>query len=303
MRLRLLALLLLLAAPIALAPGAGAYRAEGRAWPGGLIPYYNAAADQAWAVGQAVNVWNTSGARVRFVAVPRESARLVIRSTERTSCTRAHATLGHVARATVWIWARDMTSPTCDPYWAAGALAHELGHVLGLGHEGRGCATMNPSGNRRGPAACTPVEPWQWRCRLLERDDVTGAVALYGGAVREPRRRPGCDLYGPLAPPSDVAATLDGDLLRVTLRRPPALARPVFLAARSGPESYAALWSNSGCPAPFEPRAPRYRWNVSGGAVAELGLRVPAGARCLSVWAVDGLGRPSARPASVSLGR
>ena len=26
-----------------------------------------------------------------------------------------------------------------------------------------------------------PLEPWRWRCRILERDDVRGAVRIYGG--------------------------------------------------------------------------------------------------------------------------
>ena len=82
MRWRLLAMLVFVLAPAAFVPGAAGYRVEGEAWPGGIVSYYNAAPDQAWAVAQAVRAWNTSGARVQFVSVPRQSAKLVIRSTE-----------------------------------------------------------------------------------------------------------------------------------------------------------------------------------------------------------------------------
>lgn len=298
---RLLALLALLAASLTLSPGASAYRAEGRAWPSGVVPYYNAAADQAWSVAQAVNVWNTSGARIRFVAVPLERAKLVIRSTGRTTCAKAHATVGHVARATVWIWRSGAAASDCDPYWTTSALTHELGHVLGLGHEERGCAAMNPSGSRLGPSSCTRAEPWQWRCRLLEHDDVAGAVALYGGTLRAPRRDAACNLYRPLAAPDDVAAKLDGDVLRVSLRRPASPLVPAFLAPRSNSESYVVAWGGESCSSTFEPTSPRYRWTVGIGEVDEIARRVPSGARCLSIWAVDGLGRPSASPVSITL--
>ena len=63
---------------VAFAVPGSAFRKLGDPWPAGVVPYYNAAYDQAWAVNQAVNAWNTSGARVRFVPVSRGSAKLVI---------------------------------------------------------------------------------------------------------------------------------------------------------------------------------------------------------------------------------
>ncbi len=220
-------------------------------------------------------------------------------------CDAAHATVGHVRRPTIWIWERGPETARCDRCWAAGALAHELGHVLGLGHEDRGCAAMNSSGNRRGPSACEPVERWQWRCRLLEHDDVTGAVAVYGGGVRPPRRDPACDLYRPIAPPRVVSATIDRELglLRVSIRRPSSARIPAFLATQQALESYLPVVGEGVCPAPLEPRSPRYRWRVRAGAVDELVRRVSpdAGPQCLSIWAVDALGRPSARPASIRI--
>src|SRR5258706_8853945 len=83
----------------AASPGT-AYRFHAVAWPGGVVPYFNAAPDQAWAVTQAVQAWNTSGAHVRFVAVPRADAKMVIEEdTHKVYCAEAHASLGDVPNA------------------------------------------------------------------------------------------------------------------------------------------------------------------------------------------------------------
>ena len=305
MRWRLLATLVFVLAPATFVPGAAGYRVEGHAWPGGIVSYYNAAPDQAWAVAQAVKAWNTSGAGVRFVAVPPNRAKLVIRSTGSRSCAQAHATLGYGTSATVRIWRAGPATLTCNAQWAAGALAHELGHVLGLGHEDRGCAAMNPSGNHLGPSRCERADHWEWRCRLLEHDDIKGAVAVYGGVVREPRADPNCDLYRPMGPAGYVSSTIDRDrgVLRLSLRRPAAPHIPAFLGSRPEAESLVTIWADGPCPAAFDAGASRYRWPAARGEVAEIVQRVPprTGRQCLSIWALDGLGRPSARPVSITI--
>ena len=58
--------------------------------------------------------------------------------------------------------------------------AHELGHVLGLGHESRRCSVMAPvvkvaRASECGIAACKVI----WRC-LVRPDDARGLQALYG---------------------------------------------------------------------------------------------------------------------------
>ena len=55
-------------------------------------------------------------------------------------------------------------------------IAHELGHIMGLNHETRRCATMNPSVAER----CGKTPP----CTILQADDVRGAIARYGGRAR-----------------------------------------------------------------------------------------------------------------------
>jgi hypothetical protein len=45
--------------------------------------------------------------------------------------------------------------------------------VLGLGHTAVRCAAMSAGWS------CPDAPAGEWRCRLLERDDVEGAVHLY----------------------------------------------------------------------------------------------------------------------------
>lgn len=278
------------AAGVLAAPGS-AYRIEGRPWPNGAIPYYSFASGHAWSLKQAVDAWNGSGARVRFVAVPASKARLFVREAPRGSCTHASATVGHTPGATVVIWPAARESALCNRFTAARALTHELGHVLGLDHESRTCALMNPSGSHQATTQCGASEPWEWRCRLVERDDVGGAVALYGGTVRPTRFPAFCALYAPIAAPR-VTARAEGDAVRLELRRPASPAIPAFLAPR-GEEAF-AVTEGKACATSLDFAAARvYRWN---GAPAE--IRRPAAA-CYSIWALDRLGRPSARPATV----
>ena len=61
-----------------------------------------------------------------------------------------------------------------------GTPAHEMGHVLGLEHVLHICALMTPSTY----VSCKPEWPsnlWQWRCRVLQKDDLAGAARRYGG--------------------------------------------------------------------------------------------------------------------------
>ena len=134
-----------------------AYNFHGVKWPDGVVPYFNAATDQSWAVATAVRAWNESGAHVRFVAVPRSQAKLVIEDDSRkVYCSEGHASVGYARNARVVIFPAHGITHACNPYWAVRVVAHELGHVLGLVHENRYCATMNSVGSMHGGAQCKP---------------------------------------------------------------------------------------------------------------------------------------------------
>lgn len=286
---------------LAAAPGS-AYRIEGRPWPKGVVPYHSFAGGHAWSLKQAVDAWNQSGARVRLVPVSPGQARLFIREARSGSCTHAKATVGHTSGATVWVWPTARSDAMCNRFTAARALAHELGHVLGLAHESRTCALMNPSGSHQATSQCGASEPWEWRCRLVERDDVGGAVALYGGTIRPTRTPAFCPLYAAIAAPSAVTARVQGSSLLLSLRRPTSPQIPSFLSAAGGRDAFAVVEGDGACPSSVDLTTDDvYLWRGAVGATTEVARPLPseAGRYCYSIWAVDRLGRPSARPAVV----
>jgi hypothetical protein len=298
MRSRLLAGLVLCLASCTLVPAAGGYVPAGKPWPGGTIRYYNLAADQAWPVERAVWVWNHSGARVRFVPSSRADAQLVIGHFSHRRCvSHALGTVGYAQHASVWLPLVDENSGVCNSYSSAQAVAHELGHVLGLSHETRGCALMNPSGTWRGPKFCTSPNHWEWRCDLLEVDDVRGAVALYGGKVAITPRN--CPAYAAMSQPLRFRAEASPDDTGIIFRfgRPGLPKLPAFLAASApGEGGYALAGELNRCPADFK-TARKYGWTVKAGTEAEGFERWAPGRYCFAIWAFDQLGRPSAKPA------
>ena len=284
----------------ATAPAAQAHVIEGKPWPGGTIRYYNAAADQAWPVARAVYVWNHSGARVRFVPSSLSSAQVVIRHFSHNRCVgHARATVGYSRRAFVELPRIDETSSICNSYSSAHAVAHELGHVLGLGHEERTCALMNGVGTWRGAQHCRQEAVWTWRCGLLEPDDVNGVVALYGGR-KSSTSRGSCPAYTPIQPPGRLSIQKLGTQA-ITLRfgRPVAPPMPLFLSAMTRNDGgWAIASARDRCPTAVS-EARRYRWDVGVGEQMQISDRAPApGRHCYAIWSTDPLGRPSDRPAT-----
>jgi hypothetical protein len=181
MRATLAAILLALV----LVPSAGAYRLAGSRWTTTTITYYNEVPAYTWAVDSAAYAWNTSGAHVQFLKSSRKNAKVLLGIQWFTPAGEAIVDRrnGRISGAKVGI------RSGLDRYTMALVIAHELGHVLGLGHENSVCATMNAYIDVNHPEHC-PTPPFgMWVCRLLRADDVRGAVSLYGGRVR-PMRGP-----------------------------------------------------------------------------------------------------------------
>jgi hypothetical protein len=136
-----------------------------------------------WAVDTAAFAWNSSGAHVQFVKSSRRSADLLvgIRWFRVAGEARLQRLQGRIVGAQIGIRSGQ------DRYTMTLVTAHELGHVLGLDHEDRVCATMNSYMVDNHPQHCAAPPAGMWVCRLLRADDVRGAVSLYGGSVRPTR--------------------------------------------------------------------------------------------------------------------
>jgi PKD domain/Matrixin len=174
---------------VGVAPAHG-YVLHPYAWERHHATYYNAAKRYAPEVRAAVRAWNSSGARFRWVPGPRRGSDVTIRlgklpvTVPGATRTLFEVRSGRLLQATI-VLRPDLLHPNWPPrgarYFATLAVAHELGHALGLGHETRTCATMNPVF----PLSCPrPKQPWRFHCRLLHADDVRGAIRRYGGRMR-----------------------------------------------------------------------------------------------------------------------
>lgn len=304
---RVAALVCLLAGLLCAAP-AEAYELAGAKWPRGRVTYYVSATQHASAMATAARTWNASGARVRFTRTrSRRRADLVVayRGTADYGCREGLASVGRARGARLFLPRLQRRSPFGDLMCVRTAV-HELGHVLGLSHEDGTCATMNRAGINLAPAQCPRHAPWAWRCRLLEPDDVRGAVKRYGGRYRSVRTPEECEHYAAAPPPADMTAAFDPNVRAIvaSFRRPLAGTAPPWLVeavAPGGglPGAYAIAAARDVCPAVAPADDPFGYQDAQPGGIEQHQLRVDGPGRwCVAVWHVDELQRPSGAPAT-----
>lgn len=169
--------LVVLVALAIVVPVARSYEIQGQPWPTRTITYYNAAPGWSDEVGEAVRTWNSAGAAIRFERASRSRAQVIIRLAPRSSlkgCSGS-AQVGYsplIRQAPVWL------SRGCDHRGALMLATHELGHVLGLGHDDDRCAVMNTYGVDGVPYKCIHSAGPD-AGDALHKDDLAGLRKLY----------------------------------------------------------------------------------------------------------------------------
>ena len=166
---------------LGIATPAQAYNAPGPRWPGTTIRYFETLPKSYdWSLREATKAWNRSGARVKFRQVKSRPKAQVVVGFGDTHGYAGYASIGLQRGAYVHLVRGRLRVE--DRANMGRLIAHEFGHVVGLDHaRPGGCKLMEAAW----PSDCRePRRPGLYNCRWLAKDDIRGAVRLYGGRVR-----------------------------------------------------------------------------------------------------------------------
>jgi hypothetical protein len=162
--------------------GAAGAASPTRVWPESTIGYRDLTGAHGYhaAVEAAVAAWNRLALGIRFVPVPPggSSVQIVFADGRCLSGIAGSAPIGF-QRSGARVVVR-----SCPPVVRPLLLAHELGRVLGLTNDDRGCSLMNSKGSSDGrtyatPARCSRDQPPAWLPLLVDPVSASRARALY----------------------------------------------------------------------------------------------------------------------------
>jgi hypothetical protein len=159
---------------------AGAYQIAGKPWPGKRVSYYSIGSRHSkQLVDRAARIWNRANVGVRFVRSPSSAAEIMVSGV--AGICRGEAYIGYPGEETSWLYVAH-----CPTNLMVLVLAHEFGHVLGLGHERVRCARMNIEVNpiTGTPGRCRRRPLSYWLKHPLTRDDIRGARTAMGQRER-----------------------------------------------------------------------------------------------------------------------
>ena len=153
-----------------------AYVIGGRAWPSGSFTYYPQARGYATAVTRAARMLGRAGVGVTLRKASSRSAADVVVAYGGNAC-EGSALVGYERVGSDLMY----LGRGCSKALVTLTAVHEFGHVLGLDHENRVCARMNPSFDDTGtPTHCKEHPLSYWLKHPLTGDDLRGLRALYG---------------------------------------------------------------------------------------------------------------------------
>jgi hypothetical protein len=168
--------LAVLAVCLACAPTADAYSIGGRGWPDGTVTYFTQASGYSGAVNRAARILNSTGLGFRLRRAPSKAAADVVIAYGGKPC-EGEAALGFQRRLDPDVL---HLGRGCNHGLVTLTAVHEFGHVLGLDHETRRCARMNPSFDSTGtPTYCKRHTLSYWLAHPLTADDLRGLRAIY----------------------------------------------------------------------------------------------------------------------------
>ncbi|HEX8647859.1 MAG TPA: PKD domain-containing protein [Thermoleophilaceae bacterium] len=292
-----LALACALLAALVVAPSAEAYKRLNYRWPSRTITYYDSTG-KAYSknVAAAAAAWNRSGTKARWKKTSKSRARVLIRVNGKIpSAGLATYFGGQRGLIEIQPGMKKLRQTKAENEWVATTImTHEMGHIMGLDHETKKCAVMQPAVGIGCPA---PKDPWQFRCRVLEPDDVRGGVALFGGKVGKVGPE-FCDSTSPPGAPTGVTAVYFEDGGGFDEEVPTTGVRVSWTTPKGGePQQIRVLRRQDTCPAGAgDKQATEVAWEQatpgqSQSAVDQSGFPGP-GSYCYAVFAIGAFERP-----------